>query len=401
MKLQDPRLIDHGERVAYIALRICEETFSPAEVDTKSLITLCLFHDVGAYKTEEISRMTEFETVRVYDHSVYGYLFLKHFSPLGDMSEAVLYHHLNYPALDKLDFKYKTYSALIHLADRIDIAMKSGLCAQEICQRIDGDIFAPLPTAAAKRLLLEDDLLSELHSGGFRERIASEIRKLDLPFEEAVQYLKMLVYTIDFKSTYTVDHSLNTSEISLFLGEKSGLGTIALEKLYFAGLIHDIGKIAIPTDILENPGRLSPMQMVIMETHVSHTEEILTGIIAEDVLQIAVRHHEKLDGSGYPHGLRAELLCLSDRIIAVADIFSALVSKRSYKDSFSKEKTDQILQDMAGRGQLDPDVVALAVRHSDEILSMLDEKSRPLKETYRLIMEQSQQEHDRLMKLDQ
>lgn len=93
--------------------------------------------------------------------------------------------------------------------------------------------------------------------------------------------------------------------------------------------MHDVGKIGIPLSILEKPGKLDDEEMKVMRTHVELTEDILEGCIEPVLLQAAARHHEKLDGSGYPRGLHAAELSMPDRIIAVADIVSALVYTRA------------------------------------------------------------------------
>ena len=112
------------------------------------------------------------------------------------------------------------------------------------------------------------------------------------------------------------------------------VGTRDLEILYYGSLLHDIGKIVIPLSILEAPRRLTDEEMRIMKAHVVITGKILEGIMDERIVNVAYRHHEKLDGTGYPQGLRAEDLSQLERIVAVGDILSALYSKRSYKDSF-------------------------------------------------------------------
>ena len=95
-------------------------------------------------------------------------------------------------------------------------------------------------------------------------------------------------------------------------------------------MFHDLGKIGIPLEILENPGRLTLEDMAVMKTHVEKTAVILNGWVSEEIRDLALRHHEKLNGTGYPDGLSASQLTLPQRILAVADIFSALTGERSY-----------------------------------------------------------------------
>ena len=156
----------------------------------------------------------------------------------------------------------------------------------------------------------------------------------------------MLVYSIDFRSEHTVVHTMSTVNFAMQLGRLMGLGAKELQSLYYGALLHDLGKVAIPLDILESPGRLEEKDMRVMRAHVRITEMILSGLVDEEVLEIAARHHEKLDGTGYHKGLTEKDLTLPQQIAAVADMLSALYGKRSYKDSFDSGKIRKILQEI-------------------------------------------------------
>lgn len=150
-------------------------------------------------------------------------------------------------------------------------------------------------------------------------------------------------------------------------------------------MLHDVGKIAIPASILESPGRLSDTQMAVMRTHVRETEKLIKGIVPDDICEIAIRHHEKLDGSGYPHGLKAECLNREQRIVAVADIVSALASRRSYKDPFPKEESIRILRQMSV-AQLDLQMCSYVCDHYDDIIVRTDQPRQYVIEQYKNIM---------------
>lgn len=192
----------------------------------------------------------------------------------------------------------------------------------------------------------------------------------------------MLVYSIDFRSEHTVTHTINTTAISMELARRYGLDDEEIKKIYYGALVHDLGKIAIPLDILEFPGKLTDEQMDVMRKHVSYTEDIVNELINDEIMKIAVRHHEKLDGKGYPHGLTAKELSIPERIVAIADIVSALTSRRSYKDIFPKDKTISILTDMKERGQLDGDICDIAINQFDEIMEATDRSRDPVIHMY-------------------
>ncbi len=141
-------------------------------------------------------------------------------------------------------------------------------------------------------------------------------------------------------------------------------------------MLHDLGKIAIPLEILESTGRLSKEEFRVMKAHVQITEIILKDIIDEDVLQIAIRHHEKLDGSGYHRGLSEKDLTLPQQIVAVADILSALYGKRSYKDSFDPELIKKILGEDAENGKINKNAVNTVLTNYDSIITTYEKEKQ-------------------------
>lgn len=122
--------------------------------------------------------------------------------------------------------------------------------------------------------------------------------------------------------------------------------------------------------------------MRIMQRHVVVTDQILTDVIPDEIREIASRHHEKLDGSGYPLGLHAEELTLPQRIVALADIISALGSSRSYKEPFPKERILSILAELRDNGKMDSTLCDLAIEHYDEIVAEAERSHGPVIHLY-------------------
>ena len=146
-----------------------------------------------------------------------------------------------------------------------------------------------------------------------------------------------------------------------------GLGDERCEGLRIAGLVHDIGKIEIPGEILSKPGRLSPIEFELIKTHARSGYDILREVdFPWPVAEIAHQHHERLDGSGYPRGLKGEEILLEARIITVADVVESMVSHRPYRPSLGMNAARE---EIAGKSGVlyDPAVV-------DACLSLLDER---------------------------
>lgn len=382
----DARLVDHGERVAFIACELLDEGKLP--LDEELLFLLSVFHDIGAYKTDEIDRMVQFETQDVWNHAIYGYLFIKYMTPLKDAAEAILYHHAACAFLEAVETNYREYALLLHLADRIDIisAFSDDAAVKRLTDNSQ-NLFCPKLIRLFLGCFRQRRILEHLADDSYREKNQQRLNSFRITSKMALEYLKMIVFSIDFRSEHTVTHTINTISIALHIAKHFGLDAIHQERIYLGALLHDVGKIAIPVEILEYPGRLSPAQMEIMRTHVTETENLITGIIPEEICQIAERHHEKLDGSGYPHGLTGEVLDFSQRIVAVADIVSALGSRRSYKDPFPKEKTIAILREMQQK-QLDPAICDYVCNNYDWIMIDTDTHRAAVIQRYQAMIEE-------------
>ncbi len=392
LQFYDIRLIDHGTRVAYIAGQILPYLPSDLKLEFKQLFLLGVFHDIGAYKTEEVDRLVQFETANVDAHSIYGYLFLKHLSPLGKNSKAVLYHHTPYKDLINESPTINAYSQLLHIADRIDIAILNSISKERIISSLSKTgYFDQLYIDAFERALIHNpNLYHDCQTVAF-DWANRVLLNLEIDEEEAKEFLNMVIYSIDFKSLSTMLHSINTTTISVFIGKIMGLSERDLNYIYYGAFVHDIGKVAIPDTILEHPGRLNSEQMEIMRKHIIFSEEILSGIFNSEVVNIAIRHHEKLDGSGYPYGLKAEDLSLSERIVAVADIVSALTASRSYKEAYEWSTAYTILSDMASKNLLDADIVSHLSDCWPQLQAELDMVAGPVIAKYEAVQNEYKQ----------
>jgi HD-GYP domain-containing protein (c-di-GMP phosphodiesterase class II) len=130
------------------------------------------------------------------------------------------------------------------------------------------------------------------------------------------------------------------------------------ELLHVAGNLHDLGKLAVPAELLEKPGALTETEFEVVQRHPRISEEILSAAPGlERVTAWASQHHERLDGKGYPFALRGEQISLGSRIMAVADVFTALAEDRPYRKGLPQEDVAKIMRDMSKEGKLDGDVV--------------------------------------------
>jgi putative two-component system response regulator len=172
--------------------------------------------------------------------------------------------------------------------------------------------------------------------------------------DNAETVLFSLALTIEAKDPYTEGHCDRLSRYSVALAEKLGLSQDLRVALRRGGLIHDIGKLAVPDHILLKPGPLNPEERKIMERHTVIGEGICAPLRSfRQVLPIIRHHHEKQDGSGYPDGLKGEQIPLTARILQVTDIYDALTTDRPYREALPQEKAFAILREEAKRGWWD------------------------------------------------
>lgn len=161
-----------------------------------------------------------------------------------------------------------------------------------------------------------------------------------------INTVKALAMAIDAKDPYTHGHSYRVAKYSVAIGHKLNVPQKNMRDLEIAAYMHDLGKIGIAEYILGKPGKLTTEEFAEVKKHPAMTDNILEPINLPDfIVNAAVQHHERLDGSGYPYGLKGDSICAFARIIAVADVFDAMTSKRPYRDAMPVEKAMGIICD--------------------------------------------------------
>lgn len=217
-------------------------------------------------------------------------------------------------------------------------------------------------------LKIHQDHLEEL----VREKTVEVQTALEKLTDASLDTIYRLSKAAEYKDEDTSSHIKRVSNTAAAVGRKLGLPEDFIENLRYAAPMHDIGKIGIPDRILLKPGKLSPEEWKIMKQHTIFGGKILegddNGFLKMGEI-IALSHHEKWDGSGYPKGLKNDKIPLAGRIVAVVDVFDALTSRRPYKEPFSLEKSFGIIRE--GRGNhFDPDTVDAFIEISGEIISI-------------------------------
>jgi len=187
--------------------------------------------------------------------------------------------------------------------------------------------------------------------------------------ENALQFRNLFTSTIhvlsgviDKRDPYTAGHQLRVAKLASAIGTEMGLDADRVEGLYLGGLIHDIGKISVPSDILSRPGRLNEMEYGLIKYHPSVGFDIVAGLdLPWPIKEIIIQHHERLDGSGYPNHCKGDEIILEARIVAVSDVVEAISSHRPYRAALGIEAGLKEIR--RGRGvHYDKDVVKACLR---------------------------------------
>jgi len=218
------------------------------------------------------------------------------------------------------------------------------------------------------------------HMRDYQRELEAELAKRTEELQQAFQKVKTasldtiyrLARAAEYRDGDTGAHIQRMSHYAAAIARQMGLDDESVESIFYAAPMHDVGKIGIPDQILRKPGKLGPDEWETMKKHTTIGAQILSGSDADFIELagvIALTHHEKWDGSGYPEGLKGTDIPLAGRITAIADVFDSLTSKRPYKEPFSVEESLGIIG--VGRGtHFDPGVVDAFFATKDEILSI-------------------------------
>ena len=374
--------IHHGKRVAYMATEIARELSLPQQ-QLDSLFQAAILHDCGVSKTAVHLKLAQLSWEHESDHCRTGADLLSSCPLLSPLAPIVLHHHTHWCELKDLDLpsEVKLAANCIYLADRTDILTLQHhadgtdilLGMEKIRQAIlerSGDWFSPELVDAFMRVSRSEVfwfMLETNRASGYIASwlIATEPRSMS--FEELRSLVQLFSKIVDAKSSFTKEHSDGVAALARHLGMLFELPLKTCEMLELAGLLHDIGKLRIPDELLEKPGPFTDEETTIMHRHSFDTYNILRNITGlDEICAWAAQHHERLDGSGYHNHMGRNALSLEARIVEVADVFQALAQHRPYRDALPPDEILAIIRQDASTGRLDADVVAKTESHLQE-----------------------------------
>lgn len=368
---------NHGKRVAAIAMCVGNKMGVSTSNEERQVLSACaVMHDCalseyiqdefeGSYVAATGSLLINFGR-----HCIMGEeaMMLMPFDT-DKTKNVVLYHHENADGsgpFGKLAAEIPQAARLIQIADVVDATFDLSWMDDEKCQKVitfirnqigllfpkeEAEAFIEYVKTGELSLLRNEKIdvfLNSLLPGGTVKCTAKEL----------MDFAGVFARIVDYKSHFTKTHSIGIAQkaydMALFYHAEQDLAA----KLFFAGALHDIGKLVVDRDILEKPDKLDHAEYKHIQTHVYYTYKILSEVSGlEEITKWASYHHEKLDGTGYPFALTADGLGQWERMMECLDIYQALIEERPYKKGMSHAEAISILNKMADEGKLDGQIV--------------------------------------------
>ncbi|MCI1578730.1 MAG: HD domain-containing protein [Clostridium beijerinckii] len=376
---------NHGKRTAYISISIAKELGLNSE-ELHDVAALAMLHDNGLSEyslheklaTKELKNAALLEGVK--EHCTIGESNIKNYPLLTNVKNIIKYHHERYDGTGFFSLRGEEIplmSQIIAIADALektfDLQNNNQDMQNKVCEFVrnqENISFSSRIVKAFFKVTEEKKFWMNLENSFISIELEKRIPKhsLELSFEEIHGITNVLSKIIDSKSSYTQRHSQGLSEKAAIMADFYNLEKEEKMKLIIAADLHDIGKLAVPNDVLDKPDKLSNEEFKIIMKHPEYTRLALQEIKGfEDITEWASNHHEKLNGKGYPIGMTDKELDFNSRLMTCLDIYQALTEERPYREGLAHEKAMEILKSIMDNGFIDTKIT----RDIDYVFSKL------------------------------
>ena len=359
--------VDSGMRTAFLMKRYLEKYKLDTELSHQHVL-LCMLKDIGLFYMDGAVPTNDPALA-----AASSYAFLHQCSPLGEAARPLLFYKAKY--MEDVSNPDYEIGLLMTLLDQVSLYIYERKDIEEIEEILREDKrkkkYHPDQVKKVIKLLKDhSDIIEKLNSESelYVYETSKYISLADYGTDTLGEFLDTTSFMFEFHNHETMAHTVTTAQIAYDLAISCKLTESTSRAIEIAGKVHDIGKIRVPLEILCYPGKLEGEALAVMQSHAKYTKEIIEGCFSYVIVEIAARHHEKLDGSGYPLGITKKDLTSADKVLAVADICSALYCKRSYKAAFTPEKIQSILLSDAKAGKLDERIVNHLIDDYDNIM---------------------------------
>jgi len=367
MDLVSSSLTNHHKQVAYIAFALGEEMGLDPGVQ-KDLVLAGALHDIGALSLSEKLDVLEFEAGDMDHHAVVGSELLSTYEPLAHIAPVILHHHRHWRS-DRNTSEVTLASHIVHLADRVSVMINPRqhvlMQSAEIVEKISAQsnqMFSPNVVAAFTSLAKKESFWLNATSAGIFRILRQKVRHItmQLSLDNLDKLALFMSRIIDFRSRFTATHSCGVAATAQAIAGMCGFCKRECDMMRIAGYLHDLGKLAVPAEILEKPAALTREEYAIIRTHTFFTYKVLDTLEGfETIAAWAAFHHERMNGNGYPFHHNADSLSLGSRIMCVADVFTAITEDRPYRPGMNDTEAMRVLDNMVSTGALDKRIVSV------------------------------------------
>ncbi|MDR2889213.1 MAG: HD domain-containing protein [Lachnospiraceae bacterium] len=351
--------LSHSKSTAYLAVSLARE-LELEENTALAIYYAALLHDIGI-SNEYV----------LYEHCLIGKEMLEKLPLPADLPLMVLYHHELYDGSGPHHLAGEDIplgAQIIALSSAFDdrygrVATFDFARFTDISAWLDGNHarYSPRLIERFKQLVKRESFLLDYFNHETKYLLADKVAIADTvtyQYEEVQKYALCFADIIDRRSPFTYTHSRGIADLARRAAIYLGYDEYQQNNMYLAGLLHDIGKLHVSTEILHKNGRLTPEERFEINKHTYYTRKILEQIAGfEPLIDIAANHHEKMDGTGYPNRTPGHCLSEPERIMAICDVYQALTEERPYREPLPAAKVWSIIDEMAGSGHLDPQMV--------------------------------------------
>lgn len=396
MNLVNPQLENHHQQTAYLAFLLARAA-GMDELSQERALCAALLHDVGSIISEEQESLKEIELQSIQVTQM-GAQILFGIPELEAVAEIIHYCQLpwnQYPAScsmgDAECVQLARISSIVHLADNVSTVLTMDPEASVLNQMekvrsavaaVRGKVYSAEAVDAFEALYpMEFFWFDMKYHPSFLSFFTGALRPVSL--ERAAQLTQVVSHIIDYRSSFTAMHSAGVAASAEALARLAGMTPEEQLMMRIAGNLHDVGKLKVPRSILEKPGKLTDAEFNVVKEHPYYTRVILMDIPGfERIADWAGYHHEKLNGRGYPFHFGGDRLDLGCRIMAVADIFSAITEERPYRAGMPREQAQKVLLENVASGATCEGITTLLLDHYDQVDAARDQAARQAGKRY-------------------
>jgi HD-GYP domain-containing protein (c-di-GMP phosphodiesterase class II) len=359
---------NHGKRIAVLCAKMGKVMgFNSKEI--MGLTNCALFHDNALTEYILAERMGGHHDPAMKKHCEYGQRNMDTLQFKTSVKDFILYHHERADGKGPFGIRQgegPVEAELITIADSIDVANHLQNLTPDKLPSVRDTIMEETgkqyskTSAQAMLEVLDWPTILSIRDNAINETADAALIPwvIDIEDQSILGLAGFITKIIDYKSVFTQRHSTQIANKAWFMGGYYRYDNEERMKLYLAAALHDIGKLEIPTAILEKPGKLTDTEFAIIKNHIRITWELLKDIDGfQSVCDWASNHHEKLDGTGYPFGKKADELDFNSRLMACIDIYQAVSEERPYHPARNHDSTMQVLYKIAETGGIDRNIV--------------------------------------------